>query len=204
MAAISGNLVVANQVADGGLSNFFEATSLDYSLMSGCISGIVVSAFFTITVSLQTTRVRTVDDVTREWEKLISIDNPLNPWEQLYSDELSKFPSISLMKVDIMSKVFRQARCFSLGIGGICIALFLVVLPAIVASFGVLLQDQFTGWLKFVFVICILGMVFVVFVPPIEEVVQIVHAYRGRHMKTYIKDETKSDNDNNCQNTRNI
>ena len=202
MAAISGNLVVANQVADGGLRNFFEATSLDYSLMSGCISGIVASTIVTVAVSLQTTQVRTADDVTREWEKLISIDNPLNPWEQLYSDELSMFPSTSLMKVDIMSNVFRQARSLSLGIGGICITLFLVVLPVIVVSFGVLSQDQFSGWLRFVFIICIFGMVFVVFVPPIEEVVQIYHAYRGRQTKKCLEDEIKSDNENDCLNTR--
>ena len=181
MAALCGNLLVAELVFEDGLSNFFETTSSDYSLMSGCISAIVVSVSITVTVSLLTTKVKSKEDITREWEKTISIDNPLNPWTHLYAEELTKYPESTHVDVHLMTKVFKPARYIAFLGGFVCISLFIIVLPAVVLSFDVLSYDEFTRWLQFSFIICMVGAVFVIVVPPAEEILQIYRAFKLRH-----------------------
>ena len=196
MAALCGNLLVAELVFEDGLSDFFETTSSDYSLMGGCISAIAVSVSISVTVSLLTTKVKSKEDITREWEKTISIDNPLNPWKQLYAEELAKYPESTRVDVHLMSKVFKPARYVAFLGGFVCIALFIVVLPAVVLSFDVLSYDEFTKWLQFSFIICMVGAMFVIIVPPMEETLQIYRAYKLRQNDSTLQGQICIDREN--------
>ena len=184
VAALAGNFISTHLVFEDGISNFLDNTSSAYSLVAGCVSGIVVSIVVTVPVSLITTHVVSKEDATREWEKTLAIDNPLSPWERLYSMEMTKFPLHTRVDVCTMSKIFKSARYIALIGGFVCIVLFVVVVPAVALSFGVLSFDDFTGWFLFSFVICIIGMLFVVIVPPTEEVIQIYRAYKLNRYRT--------------------
>lgn len=119
------------------------------------------------------------DDVAREWEKTISINNPLNPWQHLYEEELSQFPPGTKPTAAIMAKIFRSARHVAVFGGLGFVTVFLVIVPAVVLSFGVLTRDQFSAYLTFSYVICFLGAVFVVIAPPAEEMYQIFRAWKS-------------------------
>ena len=75
VAALAGNFIVTHD----GLNNFLDNTSSDYSLVAGCASGIVVSIVVTVLVSFVSTNVKSKEDITREWDKTLAIDNPLSP-----------------------------------------------------------------------------------------------------------------------------
>ena len=170
--------------------------------MGGCISAIVVSVLVTVIVSLVTTKVKSEDDVTQEWEKTITIDNPLNPWKKLYAEELAKFPPTARIDVHLMSKVFKHARYIAY-IGGVtCIILFIIAFPAIVLSFEVLTYDQFKSWLQFCFIICMVATVFVVVAPPVEEIVQICRTYREKRKHKHMTDLNGLDNNSFQLNTK--
>ena len=144
------------------------------------------------------TRVIHKDDITREWEKTLAIDNPLNPWKRLYIKELAKISPVSRVDIHVMSKVFKPARCIALIGGAAFIILFIVVIPGIALSFDNLSFEAFTGWLRFSFAICVLGMMFVVIAPPVEETFKIYRAYRMRKRKGY-SDGITVDGNERCQ-----
>lgn len=173
------NFVVSEFVYDGGISNFFINTIQDYSLLAGCVTGIFLSSVVTIVTSFLTNKIVSEDDVAREWEKTISINNPLNPWQHLYEEELSQFPPGTKPTAAIMAKIFRSARHVAVFGGLGFVTVFLVIVPAVVLSFGVLTRDQFSAYLTFSYVVCFLGAVFVVIAPPAEEMYQIFRAWKS-------------------------
>ncbi|KAK3100027.1 hypothetical protein FSP39_013645 [Pinctada imbricata] len=204
IAAFAGNFIVAELVYDKGLADFFETTASDYSLMGGCISAIIVSVSVTLIVSMVTNKVKSEEDVQAEWEKTISIDNPLNPWRQLYSEELSQFPPNTRINVQHMAKIFKNARYVAYIGGIVCIILFIAVLPGISLSFDVLSFSQFSGWLDFSYIICMIAAVFVVIAPPVEEIIQICRQYQRGKKKTdeFYDSNVKNDFDNLQLNTK--
>ena len=90
-----------------------------------------------------------------------------------------------------MSKILKSARYIALIGGFVCTVLFVVVVPAVALSFGVLSFDDFAGWLLFRFVICVIGMLFVVIAPLAEEVVQICRAYKTSRYRTELRQTTE-------------
>ena len=191
VAAFAGNFTVTHLVFEDGLNNFLDNTSSDYSLVAGCVSGIVVSIVVTVPVSVVSTNVKSKEDSTREWDKTLAIDNPLCPWKRLYSTEMTQFLPNARVDVCIMSKIFKSARYIALIGGFVCIALFVVVVPAVALSFGILSFDDFAGWLQFSFVMCVIGVLFVVIAPPVEEVVQIYRACKLRRYRTELRQMTE-------------
>ncbi|XP_061164269.1 uncharacterized protein LOC133173296 [Saccostrea echinata] len=177
------NFVVSEIVYDEGLSNFFINTVQDYSLLAGCVTGILLSSLGTTVTSLMTHKIKSEEDVSREWEKTISIDNPLNPWRRLYEKELAQFPPGTKPTAAVMAQIFRSARKVAIYGGFTFVFLFLVVIPAVVTSFDVLTRDQFSSYLTFCYVICFMGAVFVVLAPPVEEMYQIIKAWKSSKEK---------------------
>ena len=53
-------------------------------MMAGNITAIFVGAMAAIIVSLCTRGRMTAEEVEAEWEKTRDIDNPLNPWVEVY------------------------------------------------------------------------------------------------------------------------
>lgn len=71
IGCVAANFVVTEVVYEGGLSNFFINTIQDYSLLAGCVAGISLSSVCTIVTSLLTNKIKTEEDVAREWDKTI-------------------------------------------------------------------------------------------------------------------------------------
>lgn len=180
---LAANFIVSEMVYEGGISNFFINTVQDYSLLAGCVVGITLSSFGTIVTSLLTNKIKSEEDVAREWEKTISIDNPLNPWQRLYKEEFKQFPPGTKPTAAIMAKIFRSARFVAIFGGFGFVFLFLVVIPAVVMSFDVLTRDQFSSYITFCYVICLMGAVFVVVAPPAEEIYQIIKTWKSSSEK---------------------
>lgn len=178
VAAISALLITAATVYPGGLSNFIANTGAEYSVIAGLLVGIVFSGTICVTVSMATTTVKTSTDVDDEWMKTISISNPLNPWKRIYKDELKDFgPDIEITHKE-MATIFRPAKRTAYIGGTIGFILFMFVLPGTLLSFDTLSYDNFLGWLRFNHVWCLLGGIFAIFAPPIEECLQIYRQYK--------------------------
>lgn len=184
-AAIAGILTVGATAYEGGLSNFMVNTSSDYSLLGGIGAGVVTSTLVTIATSLLTNKIRTAEDVDTEWEKTLSIDNPINPWRQLYKDELTKIKHDTKITGNTMATIFRPAKLVAYIGGSVSVILFLVVFPGIMLSFEVLTYDQFSSWLTACQVWVMIGAAFAIIAPPTEEVIQVWRQYkRNKHSKT--------------------
>ncbi|XP_033743421.1 urea-proton symporter DUR3-like [Pecten maximus] len=178
IAAITGILVVGETAHKDGLRNFMVNTSTEYSLLAGIGAGVITSSVVTIVISLCTNNIRSTEDAGKEWEKTLSIDNPLNPWRNLYKEELSKIPHDTKITGKNMAAIFRPAKWVAYIGGGISVLFFLVVFPAVMLSFEVLTYEQFSGWLTACQVWCMVGAAFAIIAPPAEEIIQVWRQHR--------------------------
>lgn len=198
VAAIVAMLVIAHKVYPEGLNNFIINTSQDFSLLAGSVTAILVSFTICVIVSIKTTTVVDQFDTEKEWKKTFSIDNPLNPWKRVYKEELAEIKVGKSITADHMSKIFRKSKYIAYIGGAIGLSIFLVVLPGVMLSFGILTFNQFSNWILFFQVWVICGACFAIFVPPFEEIVQIWKQYRKNeeHIhSTEEKIELKSQSD---------
>ena len=139
----------------------------------------MVGGGLTIIISLCTHKIRTHQDVLQEWAKTMSIDNPLNPFRALYEKEIEATHEGQKINEDTMEKIFRVPQQVAIIGGSLSLCLFLVVIPAIALSYGVLNQNQFEAWLSVCQIWCLVCTVFAVLVPPIREGMQIWRQYRS-------------------------
>ncbi|XP_071166222.1 uncharacterized protein [Mytilus edulis] len=178
-AYVAGVLTVAGLVYEGGLGNFLTNTSSDYSLLGGITSAVIMSVSSTIIISLCTHNIKTKHDAERIWDKTLSIDNPLNPWRNVYGEELANINVPEDIKVNTthMTKIFRSTRLLAVVGGLISFVIFGVVIPANVLSLEVLTFDQFSSWTFACQIWVMIAATFAIVVPPVEEIVQIVRYY---------------------------
>lgn len=190
----------------GGLGDFFVNTAQDYSILTGLLAGSVVSTIISIAVSLKSgcpKRMSVFDgdlnqngDVTIsvgtktpqndvpvnleiEWQKTMSIDNPLHPYKTLYEEELRAIDAWNKpLTTHHMERLFRPAMRTSGIIAGISFAVFLVIIPALALSVEVLTAAQLGTWISVCQHWCLVVTVFVVLVPPVQEGAQIWRQYR--------------------------
>ncbi|XP_060573870.1 uncharacterized protein LOC132731673 [Ruditapes philippinarum] len=172
ICSIAGMLVMGSTY-EGGLSNFYVNTAESYSLLTAMVSGFVVSCFVCVGVSLCTHNIRCDADADREWAKTINIDNPLNPFRQLYEKELKAVNAGTYITARTMDIVFKKAKLYAAVGGVISLVIFVIIIPAIALSFEVLNFDQFSSWLKTFQIYCFICTVIVVVLPPVEECLQI-------------------------------
>ncbi|XP_063435640.1 uncharacterized protein LOC134716559 [Mytilus trossulus] len=179
LAYVAGVLIVAELVYEGGLGNFLTNTSSDYSLLGGITSAVIVSVSSTIIISLCTHNIKTKQDTERVWDRTLSIDNPLNPWRNVYKEELANINVPEDIKVDTihMTKIFRSTRILAVVGGLISFVIFGVVIPANVLSLEVLTFDQFSSWTFACQIWVMIAATFAIVVPPVEEILQIVRYY---------------------------
>jgi len=129
-------------------------------------------------VSMFTNDIRSTDDVSREWEKLRDIDNPLHPWSQLYSEDIPALKPGEKPSVETLDKIFTKARLAAY-IGGIgTLTLFVAVVPGVMLSLHVLDIHQFEVWTHVLQIFCFSMAAIVVVVAPVEEIVQILKRVR--------------------------
>ncbi|XP_061178004.1 uncharacterized protein LOC133186736 [Saccostrea echinata] len=182
LASVAALLVVAETRYDEGLSDFFTNTSADYSLFGSCISGLLTSTLITICVSMVTHSIKSSADIDEEWAKLFFIDNPLNPWRNLYEDELKNIQQSRNLCISDMEFVFRKSKRIAFVVGIMITVLLVVVLPATMLQYEELNADQLYNYTLVFFIILVLGTIYSVFVPPIEEIIKIKR-YRNREQK---------------------
>ncbi|KAL5012792.1 hypothetical protein ScPMuIL_011343 [Solemya velum] len=172
VGSITANLIAASRY-EGGLSNFMVNTAQDYSLLAGLCTGLLVSTIVTIVTSLCTNQIRTDGDSEAVWAKTLSIDNPLNPWRAIYQEELDEIGADIKIDSSVMSKILHRAKLTAYIACSIGFVIFIVIIPSIMLGIDILSFAQFSGWIKFCQIWCMISAVFVVVAPPVEEVLQI-------------------------------
>lgn len=205
-------MLVCGSTYEGGLSNFYKNTSQDHSILAGLAAGILVSTTISIAVSWKTLTpgkkhseksnievnqvqahavnsdaIKENDDTDEsdlEWEKTMTIDNPLNPYQDLYKDQLSrKGITRDILTSKHLSKLFTRAKILS----GICAAvsftIFIVVIPSFALSQTVLSQTQMEVWISVCQHWCLIGTVLVVVIPPVQEGLQIWRQYSANKQR---------------------
>ncbi|XP_062591890.1 uncharacterized protein LOC134253383 isoform X3 [Saccostrea cucullata] len=188
LASVAALLLVAETSYDKGLSDFFTNTSADYSLFASCISGLLISTLITVGVSMVTHSIKCGADVDEEWAKLFYIDNPLNPWRNLYEDELKNIQKDRNLCISDMEFIFRKSRKIAYIVGVLITILLVVVMPASLLQYEELNADQLYNYMLVFFVILVLGTIYSVFVPPIEEIIKIKR-YRKREVRDTKEEE---------------
>lgn len=159
---------------EGGLNRFLINTVQDYAILAGTCSSFGVSVIVCILVSLCTHKVKTVDDANMEWQKMYDIDNPLNPWELNYREELEGLVYDDKPTFDQMASTFRKAKLTAYIGGSISIIVFAIIIPSIMASFSVMSKTQFNVWVWFTQIWAVVMAVIVIVAPPFEEISRII------------------------------
>uniref|UniRef100_A0A0L8I9N3 Uncharacterized protein n=2 Tax=Octopus bimaculoides TaxID=37653 RepID=A0A0L8I9N3_OCTBM len=162
----------------GGLGNFLINTVQDNVLLAGTITSFAVSLIFCVVTSLLTHQIVSKEAKEAEWQKLFNIDNPLNPWEQNYREELAGMEYNERPTSQQMNQAFRSAKLIAYIGGTSCIFIFAVVIPGIMASFSVMNETQFKIWVSFTQMWVLVMAVIVIFLPPFEEVSRIMRQYK--------------------------
>ena len=117
-------------------------------------------------------------DEDMEWQKMYNIDNPLNPWELNFKEELEGLHFDTKPTFEQMSSTFRKAKLTAY-IGGFCsIFLFAILIPGIMATFSVMNEMQFKVWVWFTQGWAVVMAVIVIVAPPFEEIRRIMKQYR--------------------------
>lgn len=185
-------MLVAGSRYDGGLSNFYINTVQDYSLLAGLGAGFIMSSLISIGISLCTNKIRTSEDVAREWSKTTSIDNPLNPYRGIYREELDAAGVGPVVTAEAMANIFKGAKKVALIGGSLSIILFIVVIPAVALSYETVNQEEFSAWVSVCQIWCLICTVFVVLFPPVEEGIQIWRQYK-KNRENHGSNEVSSD-----------
>lgn len=164
---------------EGGLNNFLINTVQDYAILAGTCASFGGSLLGCIISSLITNTIRCPDDANEEWQKLYDIDNPLNPWELNYREELKGLHFDSKPTFEQMSSTFKKAKMVAYIGGGCSIALMALVIPGIImASYTVMSEGQFSAWVWFTQAWAVVMAIVVIVAPPAEEISRIVKQYR--------------------------
>jgi hypothetical protein len=180
VGGVTVTLAMASQY-DGGLYNFVVNTSQNYSVLAGCIASVGISTGVCCAVSMATNCIKTDADVKAEWAKTLAIDSPLNPWLNTYSEELTPVLAASgrtRVELSDLETIFASTKRISYIGSAVGLCLFLVLIPGVMSSFETLTLGQFTGWLLFCQVWTLVCAVFVLLVPPAEEIRKIYRKYR--------------------------
>lgn len=170
--------LVAASFYDGGLSNFLRNTVQDYAILAGTCSSFGASLLCCILVSLCTHDIKTVDDENQEWQKMYDIENPLNPWELNYREELQGLQYEGKPTFEQMALTFRKAKILAYIGGAACIVVFAIIIPGIMAMFEKMDLAQFSFWIWSTQVFAVVMAVIVVVAPLAEEVRKIMKEYK--------------------------
>ncbi|BFZ24298.1 hypothetical protein BsWGS_27337 [Bradybaena similaris] len=162
----------------GGLTYFLDNTVQDYTILAGNVTGFVVSLSVCIIGSLLTHRIKGAADVEFEWMKMYDIDNPLQPWELLYREDMKGMVYDERPSFEQMNTAFKNAKLTAYIAGGSSIFLFAVVIPSVMAAYPVLNLTGFEMWLTFTQAWAITMAIIVVVLPPTEEISRIVKQCR--------------------------
>ncbi|XP_021364349.1 uncharacterized protein LOC110457411 isoform X2 [Mizuhopecten yessoensis] len=172
LTGIAATLITATRY-DGGLSNFVVNTSQEYSILAGSCCSFGISFIVCIVVSALTNKIKTKADADAEWQKMYDIENPLNPWEKTFREELKGQHYDKKPSFDQMAAAFRRVKHIAYISGGISIVLFTFVIPGILASVPVLDEAQFQVWIMLNQAWTVIMGIIAIVAPPVEEFLKI-------------------------------
>ena len=160
---------------EGGLSaaTFVKNTGEEYPMLAGNISAIAFGACIGIIVSLCTRGRMSPEEVEAEWEKTRDIDNPLNPWVQVYKGELKLEEGAHFHDrppLDIVIRKFRAAKLTAYIAGLLFTVLFVCVWPGSMLSIDVMSQMGFMVWTTLSRGWAFVASTFIILVPLVQEV----------------------------------
>lgn len=187
----------------GGLGNFLINTAQDNTILAGIAAAFGFSLGVSVIVSYLTSKVKTREDEEEEWQKTQDIDNPLNPWEQNYQEELKGIQYEGKPSYHQMETCFRSAKILAYATGLISIGVFAVVIPCIMVIFPVMDAGVFKGWVTFCHIWAVIMAIIVIFFPPVEEVKKMLKQYKLNKMKESGK-RSPLKNDNMVNNSKNM
>jgi Na+/proline symporter len=174
---------------DGGLSaeTFVKNTGKEYPMMAGNITAIIVGALATFIVSLCTRGQLSIDEIEAEWEKTRDIDNPLNPWVQVYKGELKLEEGTSECDrppLDVVIRKFRAAKLTAYVAGFLFTILFVCVWPGSMFSIDVMDWFGFAVWTTLSRGWAFIATAFIILVPLIQEVNAIWQQHKDNQKET--------------------
>lgn len=161
-----------------GLNKFLLNTVQDYSILAGTCFSFGASLTGCLIISLFTHKIETKHDEDMEWQKMYNIDNPLNPWELYYKEELEGLHFDTKPTFQQMSTTFKKAKLTAYIGGFSSIFLFAILIPGIMATFSVMNETQFQVWVWFTQGWAVVMAIIVIVAPPFEEIRRIMKQYR--------------------------
>lgn len=182
ICGISATLATASTY-DGGLKNFLMNTVQDYAILAGTCSSFGASLVCCIVVSIYSHKIHTDDDENQEWQKMYDIENPLNPWEMNYREELIGLEYEGKPTFEQMAETFQQAKLIAYVGGAVCIVAFAVVIPGIMAMFPKMDLIQFSFWIWGTQIFAVVMAVIVIVAPMAEEIYKIMKEYKKSSCK---------------------
>merc|ERR1719323_667605 len=187
---------------EGGLSaaTFVKNTGEEYPMLAGNIAAILTGALASILVSLCTRGRMTPEEIEVEWEKTRDIDNPLNPWVEVYKGELKLEEGAHFHDrppLDIVIAKFRAAKLTAYIAGLFFTILFVCVWPGSMLSVDVMNITGFQVWTTLSRGWAFVAATFIIVVPLVQE----VHAIWKQHRlnQESSKEDDSSNNDNDSQ-----
>lgn len=113
-----------------------------------------------------------------EWLKTMCIDNPLNPYRNLYKKKLERIGAGGIITSKHMEEIFKSARKISYTGALISLIAFFIIVPAVALGQTVLSKVELATWISVCQHWCLIGTILVVTIPPIQECLQIWRQYK--------------------------
>jgi len=171
----------------------YKQTGEQYPMMAGNITAIFVGAMAAFIVSLCTRGRMSEEEVEAEWEKTRDIDNPLNPWIQVYKGELKLEEGANYCDrppLDIVIKKFRAAKLTAYVAGLLFTILFVCIWPGSMLSFDVMDGYGFAVWTFLSRGWAFVAATFIILVPLIQEIYAIWRQHNNNLKEAMKNDQT--------------
>lgn len=185
----------------GGLTaeTFVKNTGEEYPMLMGNMAAICIGALAGIIVSLCTRGKMTAEEIEAEWEKTRDIDNPLNPWVQVYKGELNLEEGAHFHDrpaLDVVIQKFRAAKITAYVAGVFFTALFICIWPGSMLSLDVMDLYGFKIWTTLSRGWAYVAATFIIIVPLFQEVHAIWRQYK-LNKNAQIEEEQQDEQENN-------
>ena len=148
----------------------------------------------------------TPEEVEQEWEKTRDIDNPLNPWVQVYKGEL-QLEEGGLFHdrppLDIVIRKFRTAKLTAYIAGLLFTILFVCVWPGSMLSVDVMNHYGFLVWTTLSRGWAFVAATFIILIPLVQEFHAILRQHRlnQQEQNGLIQQQNVSQNNTNSENS---
>ena len=160
---------------EGGLSlkTFVRNTGEEYPMLAGNIAAIMTGAAASLLVSLCTRGPMTKQEIEAEWEKTRDIDNPLNPWVEVYKEELKLEEGSHFHDrppLDIVIQKFKMAKFTAFTAGVFFTVFFVLIWPGSMLTIDVMDLTGFQVWTTSSRTWAFIAATFIILVPLFQEV----------------------------------